>query len=124
MDQPDVHQGYTLDWLATAEFYSERGECEKRQVGCVIVRNDHVLGTGFNRRAIGTAGNCPGCPGLKDLAPCNTVHAEVAAIIDAKCELAGSTFYVSTKPCDKCKETAGLAGAHAIKWPTGELYYD
>ena len=50
------------------------------RVGCVITRNDKVLGTGWHRKAGGP-------------------HAEINALNDASCDVRGATAYVSLEPC-------------------------
>ena len=50
------------------------------RVGCVIARNERVLGTGWHRKAGGS-------------------HAEINALHDASCNLRGATAYVSLEPC-------------------------
>ena len=50
------------------------------RVGCVITRDDKVLGTGWHRKA--------GSP-----------HAEINALDDAACDVRGATAYVSLEPC-------------------------
>ncbi len=50
------------------------------RVGCVITRNDKILGTGWHQQA--------GSP-----------HAEINALNDASCNLRGATAYVSLEPC-------------------------
>ena len=50
------------------------------RVGCVITRNEQVVGSGWHQKA--------GCP-----------HAEINAINNASCDLRGATAYVSLEPC-------------------------
>ena len=50
------------------------------RVGCVISRDDRVLGSGWHRKA--------GEP-----------HAEINALNDASCDLRGATAYVTLEPC-------------------------
>lgn len=49
-------------------------------VGCVVVRDGKVIGEGWHRKA--------GEP-----------HAEINAIADAGCDIAGATLYVTLEPC-------------------------
>ena len=50
------------------------------RVGCVITRNDKVLGTGWHMKTGGA-------------------HAEINAMNDASCHLRGATAYISLEPC-------------------------
>lgn len=70
-----------------------RGEAQGEvPVGCVIVRDDAVIGEGWNRPI---SGNDP------------TAHAEIVALRDAAQRLAnyrltGATLYVTLEPCLMC----------------------
>lgn len=61
-------------------------------VGCVIVRDDQVLGLGHHEKA--------GCP-----------HAEVMALKDANYEVEGATCYVTLEPCSHYGRTPPCAKA-------------
>mgnify|MGYP002604307374 CR=1 FL=1 len=83
------HEGYMRQALALAR---EAAECGEVPVGCVIVKEDRVIGRGRNRRE--ERGDAP-------------AHAEVEAIRDA-CARTGSwrltdcTLYVTLEPCPMC----------------------
>lgn len=95
--------------LARAREAASRGEVP---IGCVLVRDDRILGSGFNlREAVGDP----------------TAHAEVIAIRDAARELGDwrleeTTAYVTLEPCAMCAGALVLArvprivfGAHDPK---------
>ena len=59
------------------------------RVGCVVVRNDHIVGEGWHERA-------------------GEAHAEVAALADARrngVDVRGATVYVTLEPCDHTGRT-------------------
>lgn len=106
--------------LESARACSRLGECSKRKVGCAIFKGERIVGWGWNKSQTCLLG---ACPGAADLKPCMAVHAEVAAIIEARQDLRGSVFYVSAEPCGSCKEAAASVGADRIVWPQGELSF-
>lgn len=91
-----THKDYMRRALELAEEAAENGDVP---VGCVIVRDDVIIGEGRNRRE--ERGDA-------------TAHAEVEAIRDA-CQKTGSwrlhgcTLYVTLEPCPMC--TGGIINA-------------
>ena len=89
------------DWdtyfLKLAMLASERATCPRMHCGCVLVKDNHVLSTGYN-------GSLPGTPHCYDVGclvvdnHCvRTNHAEINAICQAARHgqaLAGATAYV------------------------------
>jgi len=92
---------------------AERSSCTRRQVGAVIVRNGHLISTGYNGTAKGLL-NCDqgGCPLASktrlsgcDLEKGYCCHAEENAIVQAAFEGAstkGATLYCKVLPCFLC----------------------
>ena len=86
--------------------------CLRRQVGCVITRNNRILTTGYN----GAPAGHPSCVETnkclrsevksgEKLDYCMGVHAEQNAILQAAnmgVSLNGATLYCSCKPCSQC----------------------
>ena len=101
------------------EKVSERGTCDRKQVGCVLVKNKHILATGYNG-AISGAEHCDEIGHLLEDNHCiRTVHAEINAL--AQCAKFGiaceeATAYINTFPCFDCFKALVNAG---IK----EIYY-
>jgi dCMP deaminase len=100
---------------------SLRATCPDLKVGCVIATADyHVLSIGYNGSAHGQKhcriknGKCA------ENGPFHRViHAEANAIAHAAkhgIRLDGSTAYITTKPCNKCKTLLKQAGIKQIKW--------
>lgn len=90
---------------------SKRSTCNKRHYGCVIVKDDRIVSTGYNGSPRGEINCCDNgeCQrkdkqrghGYED---CPAVHAEMNAIINgSKEELEGSTLYLA---CDTYQEPA------------------
>ncbi|MCX8083951.1 MAG: cytidine/deoxycytidylate deaminase family protein [Calditerrivibrio sp.] len=110
----------------------ERSTCIRRQVGAVIVKENHILATGYNGVPTGIS-HCSdvGCIRAKLNVPsgqrhelCRGLHAEQNAIIQSAkygvC-IDGSTIYTNTKPCSICSKMIINAGIREIVY---QEYYD
>ena len=105
------------DWdtyfLKLAMLASERATCPRMHCGCVLVKDNHVLSTGYN-------GSLPGTPHCYDVGclvvdnHCvRTNHAEMNAICQAArhgMALAGATAYVTNLPCTACAKALIAVG--------------
>lgn len=85
----------------------------KRKVGAVIVKDRHVLSTGYN-------GLPSGYPDVYDKLSAEqknliTVHAEANAVANAPCDLKGATIYVAgLHPCAQCAALIVQAGISRV----------
>jgi len=108
-----------------AELASSRSTCIRRQVGAVLVRDKHILSTGYNGAPAGIEHCTPEtCLRLKtNVKPgerhelCRGVHAEQNAII--QCALhgvssRGATLYVTHSPCSICAKMLINAGIERV----------
>ncbi len=118
MDRPDK----TMYFLNIALSVAARSTCLRRKFGAVIVKDNIIVGTGYNGNARGVV-NCHEVGCIKDLmdAPqgkaydyCPAVHAEENAIInsnradriDATLYIAGldrEGSYTMAVPCQRCQ---------------------
>lgn len=111
-------------YLGIAEAVSRRATCIRRHYGAVIVKNDHIVSTGYNGAPRGDE-NCSDrhkcwrdehdVPHGQMYEQCRGVHAEQNAIINASpADLIGSTLYlygsdatsgetIDAKPCLLCE---------------------
>lgn len=88
-------------YTGIAQAISLRSPCLKAQVGAVIVKDDNIIGAGFN----GTAKGKPHCIKCaregystgKGYDLCPAVHAEINAIINSVRDTARSTIYIHYK---------------------------
>lgn len=95
-----------------ADTTSMRSNCIKRKVGCVIVKNDIILSTGYNGTPRGIKncfdGGCERCNNStvksgEKLDYCKCIHAEANALLNRNIhELNGSTMYITNIPCLQC----------------------
>ncbi|MFA6972810.1 MAG: hypothetical protein WC208_15610 [Gallionella sp.] len=128
-----------LYYLRIAAAILARGTCLRRNYGAVIVNNDQIVCTGYTGSPRGDANCCDqgtcrreeigAAPGERyDL--CNSVHAEMNAIISAgrdRCigaiiyvvgQEVKSGKYIGTEPCHLCTRMIKNAGIHAAVVPT------
>ena len=90
-------------YLDIASAVCKRSTCLKRRYGCVIVKNDEIIATGYNGSPRGTT-NCSDLGICKrmdkphnsgDYSDCHSVHAEQNAMLSAsRNEMIGSTLYL------------------------------
>jgi dCMP deaminase len=103
-------------FVKIAHLTSERSNCIKRKVGCIIVKENRILSLGYN----GTPskikncyeGGCERCyeqfksnekTSGKNLDLCMCLHAEENAMLFlSKSDLDNSTLYVTLMPCIAC----------------------
>jgi dCMP deaminase len=93
-------------YLAIAKQVAARSTCLDKQYGCVIVKDDRIVSTGYNGSARGRinccdTGICHQVLGGKS--SCVAVHAEANAIVAASPrQLKGATLYLN------CTDTTGV----------------
>lgn len=103
----------------------KRSTCLRRQVGCLIVKDNHILASGYNGVPSGiTHCETTGClreqlkvPSGERHELCRGLHAEQNAIIQAAyhgVSIGGSTLYANTKPCSICTKMLINAGVVRI----------
>ncbi|MCR6623458.1 MAG: cytidine/deoxycytidylate deaminase family protein [archaeon YNP-LCB-024-027] len=100
-------------FMKIAHIVKERSTCLRRNVGAVLVKDKHILSTGYNGAPKGLP-HCSetGCLRDKLNVPsgqrhelCRGVHAEQNAIIQAAVfgvSTRGATLYVTDFPCSIC----------------------
>lgn len=90
---------------------SKRSTCLKRHYGCVIVKDDRIVATGYNGAPRGDVNCCdvgkckrPDAERYSDYTSCEAVHAEQNAIISASAEeLKGATLYLACEGFEMVK---------------------
>ena len=106
-------------FMATAKLIASRSNCERLNVGCVIVtagdRKNRLVAAGYNGFLPGT----PHASRLRDGHEQATVHAEQNAIADAArrgSSVDGCTAYVTHFPCINCAKILAASGIAEIKF--------
>ncbi|MGD9806959.1 MAG: cytidine/deoxycytidylate deaminase family protein [Deferribacterales bacterium] len=105
------------DWddyfIEMTNVVKKRSTCLRRQVGALIVKNHHILATGYNGVPSGIR-HCSetGClreqmkiPSGQRHEICRGLHAEQNAIVQAAyhgISINGAVLYCNTKPCSIC----------------------
>jgi len=110
-----------VDWdtyfMTIAEQVATRGTCNRKRVGCVLVKDKRIIATGYNG-SISSAEHCDDVGHLMENNHCvRTIHAEVNAIAQCakygvSCE--GATCYCNTLPCWNCFKSLVNAGVAKI----------
>jgi dCMP deaminase len=109
-----------------AHAVSQRGTCDRKKVGCVLVMDRRIVATGYN-------GSIPGSPHCDEaghdlvlsmgddgvLRPncVRTIHAEMNAIAQAArhgIAIEGCVAYVNTYPCWPCFRVMASAGVSKV----------
>lgn len=110
-------------FMEIASLVAKRSTCLRRQVGAVIVKDKHILATGYNGAPAGLA-HCAEVGCLRDGIPsgerhelCRAIHAEQNAIVQAALHgtaLRESTIYVTHQPCVLCAKMLINAGVRRV----------
>ena len=107
--------------MKLANDVSTRTTCLRRAVGCVIVKDNRILATGYNGVPSGLR-HCAETGCLREKLGvasgqrheiCRGLHAEQNAIIQAAkygIDIRGSKIYVNTQPCVVCAKMIINAG--------------
>ena len=123
-------------FMILAKVAASRSVCNSRPVGCVLVKDNQVISTGYNGpppqskscTELGGKGYCHrralGVSVAQKQDACRASHAEINAIAMAAKQgisVKGATLYITLNPCLVCLKTLRVAG---IKNVIYELKYD
>lgn len=112
-DQQRLRPSWDSYFMRLADLAALRSNCMKRRVGCVIVKDNRVVATGYNGTPRNlkncNQGGCSRCnnslnsSGL-NLSTCLCLHAEENALLESGRErISGNTIlYCNTCPCLTC----------------------
>ena len=117
-------------FLEITELVARRSTCLRRQVGALMVRDRHLLTTGYNGAPsglphcdeVGCLREQMGIPSGERHELCRGLHAEQNAIIQAAnhgVSLKGATLYSTTMPCIICTKMILNAGIVRIVYQDG-----
>ena len=113
-------------FMRFAELAATRTTCLRRSVGAVIVKNKHILATGYNGapKKVLHCKDLGGCLREKLNVPsgerhelCRALHAEQNAIIQCAMSgqnIEGATIYITHQPCIICSKMIINAGIKRI----------
>ena len=112
--------GWAEYFMQIAHVVSARGTCDRKLVGCVIVRDKRILCTGYN----GSVSGMPHCDDVgHDMLEGHCVrtnHAELNAVAQAAAHgipIKDADVYINTFPCWPCARMLAGAGISTV-------YYD
>lgn len=116
-------------FLGIATAAAKRSDCERSQVGAVVVKDRRVRATGYNGAPAGAPG-CDTCPRrVAEVVPgvssyssgptrCVSVHAEANALLYCDREdLIGATLYITREPCVDCEKLIAATGVERVVTP-------
>ena len=119
-------------FMQMAKLAATRSTCLRRKVGAVIVKDSHVLSTGYNGAPRGVS-HCEekGClrvlmnvPSVTRHELCRGVHAEQNAVTQAAyfgTSVNGATIYTTTFPCSLCAKILINSGIKEIVYSEGYM---
>lgn len=112
-ERPNRHEIY----MEVAQTFAKRSTCNRKAVGACLVRDNHILGTGYNGAPRGRD-EClgSGCL-LVDNHCVRTVHAEVNAVLSAAyngVSTRDAILYTTAKPCFRCEAFIINAGIKEV----------
>ena len=116
-------------FMKIAEVVSLRSTCIKRKVGAVLVKDSHILSTGYNGAPSGFSHCTPGTCVRQELKSgerpelCKGVHAEINCIIQAAIHgtsiMGDTTLYSTHFPCMSCLKLIINASIKRIVYQEG-----
>lgn len=109
-------------YMEIAHSISKLSKCERKKVGCLIVKDKNILSFGYNGTPAGRENKCEDCNGnTKE----EVLHAESNAIL--KCAREGvsvtdSEMYLTYSPCFSCSKLIVQSGIRRVFF--SEFYRD
>jgi dCMP deaminase len=111
-------------FMQIAHLVATRATCPRRSVGAIVVKEKHIVATGYN----GAPAGLPHCPpdGDKNEWPkgclisghcMRSLHAEQNCLLQAAkigVQCAGATMYVTCQPCNTCAKMIINAGVDRV----------
>lgn len=109
--RPSWHEYF----MSITELVAQRSTCTRRYVGAILVRDKHIISTGYNGAPIkvshcldvGCLREQKGIPSGQRHELCRGLHAEQNAIIQAAIHgtsIDGATLYCTNMPCTICSK--------------------
>ena len=109
--------------MRVAEVYSEVSSARRLQVGCVIVKNNTIIGIGYNGMPSGWSNMCErpsgstGALRTKD----EVIHAEMnclAKLAASNESGKGAELYITHAPCMECSKMIYASGISKVYYRT------
>lgn len=93
---------------------SKLSYCNRKKVGCIIVKKNNIISYGYNGTVAGT---CNDCEDQKNVTLKHVIHAELNAIIKASkigSNIKNSTMYLTLSPCIECSKLIVQSGIKKV----------
>lgn len=112
-------------FMDIAKEVATRATCDRKLVGCVLVKDKYIIATGYNGSVSGLD-HCDEAGHMMVNGHCErTSHAEANAIVQAAkhgVSTDGATAYITASPCWGCFKLLASSGIKRIVF--GEFYRD
>lgn len=113
----DNRSSWDRYFMTMAMLASERATCDRLSVGCVLVKDNRIIATGYNG-SISSHDHCDDVGHLMYAGGCKrTIHAEQNALLQCAkygTSTQGATAYVTHHPCPYCMQSMNQAGIKKI----------
>ena len=129
----DTYISWDEFFMGVAELAAKRSKDPSTKVGAVIVKNNHIISTGYNGmpNTISNIDNDYIYPGGRDedMSKCQysyVVHAEENAILSSPIPVRDSILYCTLFPCNECAKAIVQSGIKEVvyKDKRNEVMYD
>lgn len=120
MDDKEKQLRLDLKYLRMAGIWSENSYCERRKVGCLVVKDKMIISDGYNGTPSGFENVCED---EMNVTKPYVLHAEANAITKlarSSNNSDGATLYVTASPCIECAKLIIQAGIKRVIY--GEQY--
>jgi dCMP deaminase len=105
---------YAEAHMRVAHIYAELSYCKRKQVGCVIIKDDRIISIGFNGTPSGWD-NC--CEDNDNVTKKETLHAEANALTKlARTHESGegAVAFITCAPCIDCAKLIAQSGISEV----------
>lgn len=120
-----MRKSWDAYFMDIARAVATRATCDRKHVGCVLVKQKYLIATGYNGSVAGLD-HCDEVGHMMVNGHCErTSHAEANAIVQAAkhgVSTDGCTSYITASPCWGCFKLLASAGVRRIVF--GEFYRD
>lgn len=117
-----MKQKFVNAHMAAAEVYSKLSSAKRLQVGCVVVKDNTIIGIGYNGMPSGWTNDCEDVIQLSDdtvelKTKPEVLHAEtnaLAKIARSTNSSEGASLFVTHAPCIDCAKLIHQSGINSI----------
>ncbi len=102
-----------------AKVIATRSKCVSLKVGCILVKDDKIISTGFNGTPKGFINCCDKFPKGRhkdhhDWSQKYEIHAEMNALLRCDTDTTNAVAYITHSPCANCAKHLIAAGVKTI----------